>query len=208
MEWLKAIIGEEKYKEVEKHLEGKNLIINDGSWIPKKKFDEKNEEIKTLNSKIAIYVENEKKTKKLLEENEDFKGKYETLQSTSQRDLEAKDKEISNIITIGLLKEELSNMGSVHPDLLISQIKLDEVIVKDNKILNKETVLNPLKETYKDLFKTTTVTGNDPHNTNNNNIGTPDGFKNPFSKEHWNATEQAKLYRDNPDLYNKLKNTK
>lgn len=207
MEWLKELIGEELFKQITEKLGDKTLLLNDGNWIPKKKFDEKIEEIKSLNEKIAIYVQNEKDTKKLLDDNEDYKKKYEDLQKTSKSALEGKDKEISDIVTKGLLKDELIEMGSVYPDLLIKNINLDDVLVKDGKILNKETVLNPLKDTYKDLFKTTIIEGNDPNPSGNKNPN-PDGFKNPFSKEHWNMTEQALLYKNDKAMYDKLKNTK
>lgn len=35
--------------------------------------------------------------------------------------------------------------------------------------------------------------------------GTP-GAKNPFSKEHWNVTEQGKIYEKDPTLFKQLKN--
>lgn len=35
--------------------------------------------------------------------------------------------------------------------------------------------------------------------------GTAYAGKNPFSKEHWNLTEQGKLFRDNKGLYDRLK---
>lgn len=34
------------------------------------------------------------------------------------------------------------------------------------------------------------------------------GIKNPWSKEHWNLTEQGKLLREDPELAAQLKNTK
>lgn len=36
-------------------------------------------------------------------------------------------------------------------------------------------------------------------------IGTGNITKNPFSKEHWNLTEQGRLYRENRQLYEQLK---
>lgn len=35
--------------------------------------------------------------------------------------------------------------------------------------------------------------------------GQPGGFKNPFSKEHFNLTEQARLFKTDPELYKRLK---
>lgn len=184
------------------------IMVEHGKTVNgvKQKLDEKTEESKLLSEKVVTLEKQNKDTTTLLKDNEDLKKQYETLQSTSETSLKAKDKEINGIITKGLLKDELTNMGSVYPDLLIKNINLDEVIVKDNKILNKETVLNPLKDTYKDLFKEKVPAGQDPQNNNNSNNN--QGAKNPFSKENWNLTEQAKLYNTDKQLYDRLKNTK
>lgn len=184
------------------------IMVEHGKTVNgvKQKLDEKTEESKLLSEKVTTLEKQNKDTTNLLKDNEDLKKQYETLQSTSETSLKAKDKEINGIITKGLLKDELTNMGSVYPDLLIKNINLDEVIVKDNKILNKETVLNPLKDTYKDLFKEKVPAGQDPQNNNNSNNN--QGAKNPFSKENWNLTEQAKLYNTDKQLYDRLKNTK
>lgn len=138
----------------------------------KEKLQAKEEETKNLSEKLGIFEKQNKDTEKLLKDNADLKTQFESLQNTSKQQLEAKDKEINNIITKGLLKDELSGMGAVYPDLLIKNINLDELIIKDNKILNKETVLNPLKDTYKDLFKQQKIEGQNP--TGGNNPPIPD----------------------------------
>lgn len=37
------------------------------------------------------------------------------------------------------------------------------------------------------------------------NSSNQDGIKNPFSKEHFNLTEQGRLYKEDPELYKQLK---
>jgi len=184
------------------------IMIEHGKTVNsvKQKLDEKTEESKLLSEKVSTLEKQNKDTEKLLKDNEELKGKYETLQSTSKANLEAKDKEIKGIITKGLLKDSLAEMGAVYPELLIKNINLDDVIVQDNKILNND-LLKSLKDTYKDLFKDTKVTGNNTNQNNNQGNNEP-GFKNPFAKESWNMTEQVKLYNTDRQLYDRLKNTK
>ena len=43
---LKELIGEDAFKKVEADLGTKDLIVNDGSYIPKEKFDKINDEKK------------------------------------------------------------------------------------------------------------------------------------------------------------------
>lgn len=205
MEWLKEILGEELFKQVVEKLGDKKVLLNDGNYLPKSKFDEKNEEVKLLKEKVSTLEKQGKDTVKLLKDNEELKGKYETLQSSSKTQLETKDKEIKEVITKGLLKDSLAEMGAVYPELLIKNINLDDVIVQDNKILNND-ILKSLKDNYKDLFKDTRVTGNNTNQNQNQNNDT--GIKNPFAKESWNMTEQVKLYNTDRQLYERLKNTK
>jgi hypothetical protein len=187
------------------------IMIEHGKTVNgvKQKLDEKTEESKLLSEKVVTLEKQNKDTATLLKDNEDLKKQYETLQSTSETSLKAKDKEINGIITKGLLKDELIEMGCInpYPDLLIKNINLEDVIVKDNKILNKETILKPLKDNFKDVFKEKQVSGQKPDQSNQNNQGN-EGIKNPFSKDSWNLTEQAKLYNTDKQLYDRLKNTK
>lgn len=204
MEWLKELLGEELFKQVLEKLGDKKLLLNDGTYLPKAKFDEKNEEVKLLKEKVSTLEKQGKDTAKLLKDNEELKTQFEALQSTSKATLEEKEKEIQGIITKGLLKDNLIEMGAVYPDLLIKNINLDDVIVQDNKILNND-ILKNLKDNYKDLFKEKKAGGQNPNQSKNQGNDT---FKNPFAKETWNMTEQVKLYNTDRQLYERLKNTK
>lgn len=82
---LKEILGEDLYNQViEKTGDNKLAIVSDGNWIPKDKFDEKNNDLKTL------------------------QGQLTDLQST----LETKETELSSVDDIKkeLEKERLTNL--------------------------------------------------------------------------------------------------
>ncbi|HHT03012.1 MAG TPA: hypothetical protein GX005_01660, partial [Bacteroidales bacterium] len=90
------------------------------------------------------------------------------------------------------------------PDLL--ETKFDKAklsITEDGTIFGIDEQLTSIKEAYKDLF-TPAVVGREPNNTG----GTPPGVKNPWSKEHFNLTEQGRLIRKDPALAKQLKNSK
>ena len=98
----------------------------------------------------------------------------------------------------GLL-EKVKNIKAVKALLDIDSIKLD-----GDKLLGLDDQLNGLKENESYLFEqeqkpnspTIVAPGNPQGGT---------GGANPFSKDSWNLTEQGKLYKENPDLYNALK---
>src|SRR5699024_11472603 len=51
---LKELLGEELYNQViEKAGDNKIAIVSDGNWIPKDKFDAKNQEVKDLQGQLS-----------------------------------------------------------------------------------------------------------------------------------------------------------
>ena len=159
---LKELLGEELYKQVSEKLGDKKIIINDGSYLPKNKFDEKNEEVKILKEKVTSLEKTAKDTETLVKDNEDLKSKYSSLQEQSKKDLESKDKQISHITKKTALSKSLQEKGARYSDLLIKEFDLDTLELEGETVKDFDTLLNPLKERYKDMFTTTEVKGNDP----------------------------------------------
>lgn len=87
-----------------------------------------------------------------------------------------------------------------YADLLVGKFDKTKLsVAADGTVVGIDEQLTAIKETYKDLF-TPTVTGRQPNNTG----GSPNGVKNPWSKEHFNLTEQGKLLTENPELAKQL----
>ena len=83
-----------------------------------------------------------------------------------------------------------------YPELL--ETKFDKkklTISEDGTVLGIEEQLVAIKATYKDLF-VPVVAGRDPNNKGTNHSGET----NPWSKDHFNLTEQGKILRDTPEL--------
>jgi protein subunit release factor A len=159
---LKELLGEELYKQVQEKLGDKKLIINDGSYLPKNKFDEKNEEVKLLKEKVTSLEKTTKDTETMLKDNEELKKKFEALQTESKTQLEAKDKQISHITKKTALSKALQDKGARYPDLLIKELDLDTVELDGESIKNFDNLYTPLADKYKDMFTVTEVKGNDP----------------------------------------------
>ncbi|MBU1095910.1 MAG: hypothetical protein KKB34_05450 [Bacteroidetes bacterium] len=70
---LKELIGDEAFKKVEADLNGKELILNDGNYIPKKTFDDKLDEIKTLTREKETLTGDLKTSQESLKKMEDEK---------------------------------------------------------------------------------------------------------------------------------------
>jgi thymidylate synthase len=159
---LKELLGEELYKQVNEKLGDKKIIVNDGSYLPKSKFDEKNEEVKLLKEKVSSLEKTSKETETIIKDNAEMKQKFEALQTESKTQLEAKDKQISNIVKKTALAKSLTEKGAKYPDLLLKEFDIDGLELDGESVKNFDNLFNPLKERYKDMFPETRIEGNDP----------------------------------------------
>lgn len=198
---LKEILGEELYKSVTEKLGDKKIdIVSDGEWIPKDKFNSINEDNKTLKGQIA---ERDKQLKELSEKatgNDTLKQEIEALKVKNKETVEnyekaIKDKELNYALDIKLKEAKVRNTKAIMALLNTSEIKLDE----KGSVLGIEEQLKTLRESDPYLFDITQVKG---RGSNGSGSGSAGG-KNPFSKEHFNLTEQGKLFKENPELAKK-----
>lgn len=131
------------------------------------------------------------KIDELQQANETTKTEYE--QKLQQQAFEHK-------LESALSGAKVKNTKALKALLDMDTIKLDGDVLK-----GLDSQLDSLKESDPYLFEA-------EGNTNSPQIvagGNPNGggniTKNPFTKEHWNLTEQGKLFKENPDLYKHLK---
>lgn len=80
---LKELLGEELYNQVKEKIGDKELFINDGTYIPKKKFDDLNNDKKDLQKQLEEVNTKVKElssidAEKLKKEIEELNTKYET----------------------------------------------------------------------------------------------------------------------------------
>lgn len=167
-------------------------------FIPKARFDEVNETKKDLEQQI---VERDKQLKKLQEKakgNEELEKTIKELQETNKATKEQYEDKIKDITINAAIQSKLTD--AKYPELLINKFDKSKLsIAEDSTVLGIDEQLAVLKEQYQDLFKPD-VKGKDPFNKDKSHSG----VKNPWSKEHFNLTEQGKLLRENPELAKQL----
>jgi TolA-binding protein len=203
---LEELLGEELYAQVKAKIDEKNANetdklkhiryadLSEGGYVSRAKYDtdtaeKKNleEQIKTLNATIE----------KLQGDNKD----NTTLQNTVaqlKKDLEQKQKENLNIVKTYALKEQLTKVGVIDADYLIykhggiDKFNFD----KDNNPIGVEDTIKPYKadSTMVHLFK---IEEAKPAYNPTGGSGSPN--KNPFAKDTFNMTEQARLFKTNPE---------
>jgi septal ring factor EnvC (AmiA/AmiB activator) len=167
-------------------------------FIPKARFDEVNETKKELEQQIK---DRDKQLKELAEKakgNEELEKQIKELQEVNKTTKEQYEDKIKDMTINAAIQTKLAE--AKYPDLLLAKFDKSKLsIAEDGTVLGVDEQLTTLKETYKDLFKPD-VKGKDPNNTGSS----PSGQKNPWSKEHFNLTEQGRILRENPKLARQL----
>ena len=175
-------------------------------FIPKARFDELNETKKALEKDIAARDKQLEDLKKV--DAEGLKAEIDRLQGENQTakekyEADLKQMRIESEVEKALLNAKAKNLKAVKALLDIGKLELDGESLKglDDQI---KTLLED--ESTKFLFGEgeASLKGLKPGEAG----GKPDSGKNPWSKEHWNLTEQGKLLRENPELAQRLKSAK
>lgn len=176
-----------------KATEGLKNFLKD-NYVEKAKFDEaataksnletqikeRDRQLETLKKTAGDKEKLEATIKQLQEENKSAKTKYET--------------DLKNLRIDSAVKLKLSGTAQ-DVDIVASLIDKNKLIVSDDgTVTGLDEQINPLKTSKPFLFKETKSKGGsyDPAG------GAGGNTVNPFSKEHFNLTEQGKLFRENP----------
>lgn len=174
----------------------------------------------------TIMAENGKDVEKAKADYEDVKAQLETANATitDLKKNNVDNEKLQNKVTeyeteIAKLKDEAAKKdfnyrledalkGSKAKNLkaLKALLDMDKVKIEGDKFTGLEEQLTALKESDAYLFdaeeqQQPQLGGFKPTNTG----GSPNSFKNPWSKEHRNLTEQARILKENPQLAQQLK---
>jgi len=167
-------------------------------FIPKTRFDEVNDTKKQLEETIKQRDSQLDELGKKAKGNEDLEKQIKDLQDINNNTKAEYESKLKDININSAIRSELT--GFKYPELIEAKIDKTKLTVGDDgKVFGITDQLTVIKETYKDLV-IPIVTGKDP----NNNTIIHSGMKNPWSKEHFNLTEQGKIFRENPELAKQL----
>lgn len=207
MEFLKAILGDALFTQFEAAVKAYNekpenkdkpvklADLSTGEYVGVGKYTAIETDLANLKAQIK---ENEKTIATLKSANKDNETLQQTIKThettidTLKTTYEGKIKDltINNAIQAKLTDAK-------HPDLLVGKFDKSKLSLSEDgtQVYGIDEQLTAMKEQYKDLF-TVDVKGGDP----NNKTKPAPGQKNPWSKEHFNLTEQGKLLKENPEL--------
>jgi hypothetical protein len=203
---LKQLLGEELYKQVmEKTGDNKIAIVSDGNWFPKEKFDQVNGDNKELKKQLKERDEQLTELKTKAAGNEDLTKQINDLTELNKQTAKEYQDKLDKQAFDFALREALTGAKAKNAKAVEALLNKEAIKLDGDKLLGLEEQLKNLKESDSYLFDSEQQQQQQPpkFTTGQHHKGTTD--KNPFSKEHFNLTEQARLYKENPSLYNTLK---
>jgi septal ring factor EnvC (AmiA/AmiB activator) len=163
-------------------------------FIPKARFDEVNDAKKDLEQQLKDRDKQLDDLSKKAKDNEELSKQIKDLQDANKATKEQYEDKIRDMTINAAIQSKLTD--AKYPDLLLTKFDRSKLsIAEDGTVLGVDEQLAALKEQYKDLFKQD-LRGREPNNIG----GSPSGQKNPWSKEHFNLTEQGRILRENPEL--------
>ncbi len=151
---------------------------------------DRDKQLEDLGKKAKDHEELQQTIKDLQKENEDAKKDYEANLIKTRK--EAK------------LELALKDAKAKNPKAVKALLDAEKISLDGDNLVGLEEQLKALKESDSYLFGDGEPAGLKGRKPNDNNEP-PVTTKNPFSKEHFNLTEQARLYKEDPALYKQLK---
>jgi chromosome segregation ATPase len=142
---------------------------------------------------------------KRAKDNEELTAEIERLKDENKKATKELQDKLDQQAFDFALEKTLAAQKARNPKAVKALLNTEAIKLDGDKLLGLEEQLTALKESDGYLFgedQPAGLKGRDPHPPNPDN---PVPQKNPFSKEHFNLTEQGKLFRENPDLYKQLK---
>lgn len=170
MDFLKEILGEELFNQVAEKLKDndKVRIVNgaDGSWIPKDKFDNERETVKTLKKQIADLNTSISDMQAKATDADTIKGQLSQLQA----DMAKKDEQMKALALGYKVKDAVRAAKAKNADIVMKMIDTGKITEDGDNLLGLSDQIEALKKSDGYLFEGTPAPsgGVDPHTGGNN----------------------------------------
>lgn len=204
---LQEKLGQELYDQViEKLGDEKIAIVSDGSYIPKQKFDDKNDEVKQLKQQLADRDNDLESLRKKAKDNEELQQEIDDLKQQYDDTKKEYEDKIKQQTFNYELEKALRNAKVRDPKDVVGQLDKDRLKLDGDKILGLDEQINHLKENKEYLFEPDEpqepkLKGREPH--------APKGEPKGITKEQFaqmGYKERAELYNSDPETYKQLTN--
>lgn len=200
-EVLKQLLGDLYTDEVAKAIGDKDLaVVNDGSWLPRTKYNEKDIEAKELRKQLD---ERDKQLKALEGKaagHEELKAALEAAQEANTQAIAEWEAKAATMRLEFAVEKALSDAKAKNTKAVRALLNMDNVKLDGEQLLGLKEQLDALQKSDAYLFGEPTKIGG-----GTNPPGPGNTEPNPWKPETWNLTQQGRLLRDDPTKATRLK---
>src|SRR5690625_2821905 len=148
---LKELLGEELYNQViEKVGDNKIAIVSDGNWIPKEKFDVKNQEVKDLQEQLNNRDEQLEELKKI--DAEGLQAKIDELQQANEQTKTEYEEKLQQQAFEHRLENTLKDSGVRNVKAVKALLDTETIKLDGETLLGLDDQLKGLQESDPYLF--------------------------------------------------------
>src|SRR5690625_829039 len=148
---LKELLGEELYSQViEKAGDNKIAIVSDGNWIPKEKFDVKNQEVKDLQEQLNNRDEQLEELKKI--DAEGLQAKIDELQQANEQTKTEYEEKLQQQALEHRLENTLKDSGVRNVKAVKALLDTENIKLDGETLLGLDDQLKGLQESDPYLF--------------------------------------------------------
>ena len=165
---LLELLGEELFGQVSEALKGKGkdgkdleIIVNDGNYIPRTKFNEVNEKVKSLEGEIATRDAQLKELGEKAKGNAELEKQIADLTEANSKTKAEYEAKLKDITLNTAIEKALTANQAKYVDLLVTKINKEKLVLDGDKVIGLDDQIGSLKEQFKDLFGETRITGKD-----------------------------------------------
>lgn len=198
---LRKLLGDELFNQVQAKLGDTRVeIVSDGNWIPKEKFNALNDDLKDLKSQLKQRDTQLEQLSSKATNSEELTKEIEALKAKNKTLIEDYEAKIKKRDFDYALNNVLASAKAKNVKALTALLDMDKITINDKgEIEGVQEQLKSLRQSDSYLFEGDGLKGRQPNGSGKSSSGI-----NPFSKEHFNLTEQGRLFKENPDLAKQL----
>ena len=200
MDKLKELLGEELFNQVKEKLGDTKIMVDDGNFIPKHRFDEVNDERQNLKDMLKERDDQLKEIKKQAKDSDELTTKINDLQEQNKKTVEEYEEKLNSQRFNFAVERELSKAEAKSVKAVKALLDLEKVKMDGDTLIGLEEQVKQVKESEPYLFGAD-LKGRTPHPDKT----PPPPQDNPWKKESYNLTKQGQILKDDPELARRLK---
>lgn len=203
MEWLKKILESTKKKDdgsidIDDFMKQVNAEFPKNA-VPKEQYNQKTEEVKTLNGQLKERDTQLNKLKEEFKDTEGLKEKVEKLEADNKTQKETYDKQLADIAFNNALEKSLGSYKIRDSKLVMALIDKDKLKVDGDTVIGLKEQIEPLQKSHEYLFEKDVpgtgsfiTGGGDPTPGNSTNIASELGKQRAETLKAKSLTDFAK----------------